>query len=75
MADHRMTIKAYINGEQVASFVNETMARIFAASFTKRSVKTVELVNKSGIIGQYTDGKSTSEFKAHHDAWSLSAVD
>jgi hypothetical protein len=69
MTDHRMTIKAYINGEQVASFIDETVARIFAIHFTKKMTRIVELTNKSGMIGQYQNGLSTAEFQLHHNAW------
>lgn len=72
MSDHRMAVKGYINGEQVASFFDESIARMFAIALTKNTTRTIELVNKSGMIGQYTAGKSTPEFKARHDAWVLS---
>ncbi len=67
--DHRMTVKGYISGEQVASFVDESMARMFAIALTKNTTRTVEIIGKYGMIGQYTAGKSTPEFKSHHDAW------
>lgn len=73
--DHRMKIKAYINGEQVAAFGDETVARMFTIAFSKRCpTKTIELVGKSGMIGQYTAGVSSAEFKPHHDSCFLIAA-
>ena len=56
-------------GEHVARFSSEGHARIFAIALSRRAINfRIEISAPDGLIGQYCEGRTTEEFKAHHES-------
>jgi len=56
-------------GNQVAKFSSNRDAMYFAESVSERVAyrkQLVEVLHKTGIVGQYQGGLTTREFELHH---------
>ena len=71
MTNHPNRSKTYFTvryGRELAKFSSNRDAMYFAeAKSSIPGIGWVEVRAKSGLVGQYRDGKTTPEFQAHHD--------
>jgi hypothetical protein len=57
-------------GREIAKFSSNRDAMAFAAAKSAEPAFRgwlIEVGHKTGLVGQYRDGKTTAEFQAHHD--------
>lgn len=57
-------------GRDVAKFSSNRDAMLFAETKSREPMFQgwlIEVGHKSGLVGQYQNGRTTEEFQAHHD--------
>lgn len=75
MTNHKFRSKTYFTvrygtryGTETAKFSSNRDAMYFAeAQSAKLRVGYAEVRHKTGLVGQYSEGKTTPEFQLHHD--------
>jgi hypothetical protein len=69
MTNHPNRTKTYFTvryGKEIAKFSCNRDAMYFAEAKSQGG-KLVEVGHKTGLVGQYWNGKTTVEFQMHHD--------